>query len=129
MLKKFFSKSIIHTILDEAAKPFETLKGANGQKLNLVRYMQEHVYMYASEAERVVFRATKNLISDIIDLFGKDVRFSNEEGDFITVTAMTNEMSMIHFAKSFAPDVVILSPQRVADKVRMDFEKALKLYN
>ena len=115
-------------ILDEAAKPFETLKGANGQRLNLARYMQEHVYMYASEAERVIFRANKNLISDIIDLFGKDVKFSEEGEEFITVTAMTNEMSIIHFAKSFAPDVVILSPQKVADKVRMDLEKTLKLY-
>ena len=90
--------------------------------------MKEHVYMYASETERVTFRTSKRLISDIIDLFGKDVIFSNDDGDFITVSVMTNEMSMVHFAKSYAPDVVVLSPQKVAEKVRTDLKKSLELY-
>ena len=115
-------------ILDEPAKPFEKLKGANGQRLNLLQYMKEHVYMYASETERVTFRTSKSLISDIIDLFGKDVIFSNDDGDFITVSVITNEMSMVHFAKSYAPDVVVLSPEKVVEKVRTDLKKSLELY-
>lgn len=42
-------------ILDEKAKPFESLKGANGQALNLAQYMREHVYMYSSDSSGLSF--------------------------------------------------------------------------
>ena len=47
---------------------------------------------------KAVFRADKSLISDIIDMFGKDVRFSEETDDEITVTVNVNELAMEQFA-------------------------------
>ena len=98
-------------ILDESAKPFETLRGAKGQRLNLTEYMKEHIYMFSSESVLVKFRITKSMISDVIETFGKDITFSDENIHSVTVTAHTNEMAMEHFAKVYAPDVVILEPQ------------------
>lgn len=93
-------------ILDKPAKPFETLRGAKRQRLNLTEYMKEHIYMFSSETVRVKFCITKPMIRDVIETFGKDIIFSNENIHNVTVTAHTNEMAMEHFAKVYAPDVI-----------------------
>lgn len=115
-------------ILDEPAKPFEHLKWANGRTLNLATYMKEHPYMYSSDNAHVKFRITLPMISDVIDMFGTDVSFSNKDESGVTVSTVTNEMAMEQFAKSFAPDVVILEPKELKEKVKNALEKALEKY-
>lgn len=115
-------------ILDEPVKPFQTLHGANGQRLNLAEYMKEHIYMFSSDSVRVKFHITRPMISDVIDMFGKDVTFSDENDDCVTVTAYTNEMSMEQFAKAFSPDVIVLEPAELADKVRNIMEETVRKY-
>lgn len=87
--------------LDEPAKPFEPALG-EGRRLDLAKYMREHIYMFSSENVKAKFRIVKPMISDVIDMFGKEVRFSDETDDTVTVTATVNEMSMLQFARSFA---------------------------
>lgn len=115
-------------MLDEPAKPFESLSCSNGAQLDLHKYMTEHIYMYSSGNTRVKFRAVKPMISDIIDIFGKNVQFIGETETHVTVSANVNEMAMEQFAKSYAPDVVVLEPKSLADKVRTELEKGLKTY-
>ena len=115
-------------VLDEPVKPFETLRGADGQRLDLAKYMAEHIYMYASDNTRVRFRIVRPMVSDVIDLFGQDVSFSDETQTHVTVTARVNELAMTQFAKSFAPDVIVLEPQRIADAVRRDAERTVEAY-
>ncbi len=115
-------------ILDEPAKPFEKLKWANGQTLNLAEYMKEHPYMYSSRNVRVKFRITLPMISDIIDMFGTDVSFSDKDDSGVTVSTVTNEMAMEQFAKNFAPDVVILQPENLRNKIKNDLERSLEKY-
>lgn len=116
------------TILDERRKPFSKLSGSNGQPLNLSEYMKEHPYMYSSENIRVTFRIIKAMVSDIIDLFGTDLQFSDETEDSVTVSVYTNERSALQFAKSFAPDVRILLPQRLRDSMKQELARALEEY-
>ncbi len=113
-------------LLNEPAKPFEAC--ADGKSLNLSQYMREHVYMFSSENERVKFRIVKPMISDIIDMFGEDVVFSEETEDFVNVTVNVNRMSMLQFAKSFAPDCIVLSPPSLADEVKRDLDRSIKIY-
>lgn len=115
-------------ILDENIKPFEKLRGANGQRLNLKRYMDEHIYMFSSGTVRTEFRVSKAMISDVIDMFGEDVKFSDETAENVTVSAKVNEMAMEQFAKSFAPDVTVLKPESLAEKVKSDLQISLKHY-
>lgn len=113
-------------ILDTPAKPFEKLDGAEKQRLNLIKYMEEHIYMFSSKTVRVKFRITKPMISDVIDMFGNDVRFTDETDSFVTVTVNANEMSMLQFVKSFAPDVVVLEPKQLRDKIKNGLERSSK---
>ena len=126
VVKKYID--IVVNILDEPAKPFEHLKWANGRTLDLATYMKEHPYMYASDNVRAVFRVAKAMVSDVIDLFGTEVTFSDEDDAGVTVTAFTNEMAMEQFALNFAPDVTVLEPQRLREKVKSALEKALEKY-
>jgi len=115
-------------VLDEKAKPFESLRGANSQPLNLKQYMSEHVYMYSSDSTRVKLRIVNPMISDIIDLFGSDVRFSDKDDTHVTVSLKANEMSILQFAQNYAPDVVILEPRELREQMIEVFKKGLDGY-
>ena len=115
-------------MLDEKAKPFEDLKWSHGQKLNLAEYMKKHVYMYSSPDTYVKFRIVKPMISDVIDMFGKDVRFSEETEETVCVSVNVNETSMLQFAKNYAPDVVILEPEGLREQIKIELEKGLEAY-
>ncbi len=115
-------------ILEEKGKPFETLKWSGHQPMNLNEYMKEHVYMYSSENAFVKFRIVKAMISDVIDLFGKGVNFSEETDTHVSVSVHVNERAVEQFAKNYAPDVVILQPKRLRGKLRDDLKKAWEAY-
>ena len=115
-------------ILEEKGKPFETLKWSGHQPMNLNEYMREHVYMYSSENAFVKFRIVKAMISDVIDLFGKGVNFSEETDTHVSVSVHVNERAAEQFAKNYAPDVVILQPKRLRDKLRDDLKKSWEAY-
>ena len=108
-------------ILPEHIKPFNTLKGSDGRPLNLQEYMEKHIYMFSGKTVRALFRITKDCISDVIDVFGKDVRFSEETDTHITVTAYVNDLAMMQFAKSYTPWVEIIKP----DELREDMIELL----
>ena len=116
-------------MLDEPVKPFEKLEGAGNGRLDLARDMAEHVYMYSSENSQVRFRIVKAMVSDIIDMFGMDVRFSDETEDHVTVTAQVNEMAMKQFAKSFAPDVMVLEPKKLREEIKEDIIRSAQAFS
>ena len=115
-------------ILDEKAKPFEKLKWSNGKRLDLAEYMKKHVYMSSSEDSKVAFRIVKPMISDIIDMFGKDVQFYGETEDTVCVKVNVNEAAMIQFAQSYAPDVEILEPAALRKEVKERLKKGYRAY-
>ena len=84
--------------------------------------------MYASGNVRAVFRVPKAMISDVIDLFGTEVTFFDEDDTGVTVNVFTNEMAMEQFAMNYATDVTVLEPQYLREKVKNDLEKALEKY-
>lgn len=115
-------------MIEEAGKPFESLKWSGNQKLNLADYMKEHVYMYSSGNCLVRFRIVKEMISDVIDLFGKEVYFSEETDTYVVVTVRVNERSAEQFAKNYAPDVIILEPERLRDKLKEELKRVWEAY-
>lgn len=116
-------------LLEEPAKPFASLHGADGQHLNLQKYMSEHIYMYAGGSVRARFRIWKPLVSDVLELFGPDVSFSDEEESYVTVAAWVTERAMEQFAKNFGPDVLVLEPKTLVDSVRQSAEELLQAYS
>lgn len=114
-------------ILDEPVRPFETLKWSNGKPLDLAAYMREHPFMYSADSVRVTFRVRRALLSDVLDLFGSEVRLT-EDGDGVIVSTLTDERSMQQFVKNYGPGVVILEPHSLRDRMKRYFEEALQEY-
>ena len=115
-------------LLDEPARPFSTLEGSDGQRLDLAKYMAEHIYMYAGGNTRVKFRVVREMIGDVLDIFGPGVRFCEETERCVCVIADVNERAMLQFAKNYGPDVRILEPARLVDAMREDIECLMKAY-
>lgn len=116
-------------ILDEPLKPFESLKWANGKSFDLAMYMKEHPYMYSSENIRVKMRIVKPMITDMIDIFGKDIAFSDEDETGVNVSVYASETATEQFAKSYAPDVIVLEPQDMANRIKESMERSMRQYN
>lgn len=115
-------------VTDERIRPFKELMNANGQDLNLGEYMREHIYMYSGGETRVRFRIVRRMVTDVVDIFGKDVRFEDVTDEYVTVSATVTEKAMIQFAQNYAPDVVILEPQRMVDEMKDWIKKVKKAY-
>ena len=118
----------IQLLEDQLARPFKELNDAYGKPLDLAKYMQEHIYMFSSSSTGVRFRIVKERISTVVDLFGTKVSFVNETDTHVDVIARVTEDAMFQFAKNYAPDVIILEPKKLVDRLREDAEKVLKAY-
>ena len=114
-------------VLDTPVKPTKQVKGLeNG--LNLPKHMAEHIYMFTGESAPVVFRAKKYLISEIIDWFGKDITFSDETEDEVTVRVTVNMEAMRKWALQYAMHVKVLGPEKMVELVKEDVARAAKMY-
>lgn len=78
--------------------------------------MKEHPYMYASDNIHAKLRMTKPMIGEVINTFGKDVTFSDEDDDGVTVLLTNNAMAIEEFVKRYMPDVVVLKPEKLRNK-------------
>ena len=74
--------------------------------------------MYYGGNCRAVFRVCWALIGDVIDLFGKDVAFSDETEESVTVSVYTNEMSAAHFATELRPGCDGTGTEKAAGKCK-----------
>ena len=115
-------------ITNEPIKPFKKLKWSNKAELNLADYMKKHPYMYSSDDVMVSFRVVLPMIGDVIDMFGTDVRFSDKDETGVTVSTTTNERAMEQFALNFAPDVMVLRPERLRKKIVEKLKNAVEAY-
>ena len=114
-------------VLDTPVKPAKQVKGLeNG--LNLPKHMAEHIYMFTGESVPVTFRAKKYLVSEIIDWFGKDITFSNETEDEVTVRVTVNLEAMRKWALQYAMHVKVLGPEKLVKLVKEDVAKAAEMY-
>lgn len=116
-------------ILDEAAKPFKELKWSNGAYLDLASYMKAHPYMFASDNVHVKLRITRPMIGEVIDTFGKEVRFLDEKEENVTVSFTNNEMAVEEFVKRYIPDVQIIEPVKLREKLNRKCEMLLRSQN
>lgn len=114
--------------LDEKARLFKTLVGSNGMPLNLKSYIEEHIYMYVGDSDRATLRVNKRMISDMVDIFGKEIKFSNETESNVDVVVKANSESVLHIAQRYAPDVVILEPQELRDEIVKRLKRGVEGY-
>lgn len=115
-------------MLETKRKPFSKLRDSDGKRFDLGDYMKNHIYMYSGGDIRVRFKIVRAMVTDVIDIFGKEVRFEEEADTHVTVSAKVTETAMLQFAKSYAPDVIILEPKEMVDQMSDWAKKVKKVY-
>lgn len=115
-------------LLKHPAKKISKVSGAkNG--LNLSEHMAEHIYMFAGNSIHVKLRAKRYLITDIIDWFGKDIRFTNASDDEVDVSLSVNEKAIFYWAMQFGEHIKILEPQSLINSIRTTAQNVANQYN
>ena len=104
-------------------------KAVKRNLMNLIEFGYDVNYSESVRVFRAVFRAEKFILSDIIDMFGKDVKFSDESEKQITVTADVNEQAMEQFAKAYTPYVEIIKPVSLRERMIHNLSAGIKQYN
>lgn len=114
-------------ILETPVKSMKKVKGLeNG--LHLPEHMAEHIYIFSGESIPVVFKAKKYIVGDVLDWFGKDIRFYDETEDEVTVCVTVNEMAMRRWGLQYALHTKIISPVSLAQQIKEDLTMALENY-
>lgn len=98
------------------------------KSFRLGRHMTEHIYMFQNESETVTFRMQKYLLNDVIDAFGKDITFFDEDENEISARVNVNLDAMRKWALQYALHAKVLSPQSLVDEVKGDIKKAYQSY-
>ena len=97
-------------LLDEPITPLKKLEGYE-RGLNLPKHMAEHIYMFAGDSVNVTFHAQKNLIGDIMDWFGRDVRLIDLDSETIRADVSVNESAMFFWAMQYGLGVEVKQPE------------------
>lgn len=114
-------------LLDTPAKPQRKVKGIeNG--LDLPKHLAEHLYMFAGESIPVKFIAKRYIVTDVIDWFGKDIKFSDATDDEVTVTVNVNPIAMKMWALKYSKHIRAIFPQSLVDEIKADIDFAKKNY-
>lgn len=114
-------------LFNTPAKPQRKVKGIeNG--LDLPKHLAEHLYMFAGESTAVKFVAKRNIVTDVIDWFGKDIKFSDATDYEVTVTVKVNPIAMKMWALKCSRHIRVIFPQSLVNEIKADIDFAKKNY-
>ncbi len=84
--------------------------------------------MFAGDSVVVKFITKRYILNDVIDWFGKDIKFSDATDDEVTVTVKVNPIAMKMWALKYSRHIRVISPQTLVDEIKEDIEFAMKNY-
>ena len=116
------------TITGKKATPVTKLKGfANG--VDFKEISSTMPYMYPGEPEQIEFLANAEIVDQIIDWFGKDVRFEATGDDAtVRVRLRATPLAMEHWALQYAGSVRVTAPQSLVESIKKRLQQATKEY-
>ena len=115
-------------MLTEKAKPMKNVPElSNG--LNLPKHMAEHIYMFSGPSKSIKLAATPDMMSDLVDWFGKDFRILEKNENRIVIKLDCNESAMRFWALQYGPYVEILEPVSLRNRIKDDVAAMSKKYN
>lgn len=115
------------TVSDENVRPMYEIKGLE-HGLDLPKHLAEHINMLIGESIHVSFWFDRSILNEIMDTFGNDVLFTEENDSQVRATVYVNEQAMQAWAEQHPVSVQVLSPDSLVENIREDFRKALEIY-
>ena len=114
-------------MLDVKAKDKKLIKGME-HGLDLPRHMAENIYMFGGESVKVTFRAKRWVVGDILDWFGRDVSFTDSDGDEVTAGVRVSEQAMFYWAMQYGEYIEVLEPSGLRTRLKCAVKDMLKKY-
>ena len=87
-----------------------------------------HIYMFADKTEKITFKAKKSIVSEIIDWFGKDVKFSRETEDDVTAEVKVSRMAIKFWAMQYGEHITVTAPKSLVNDIKNALQKAVEKY-
>ncbi len=115
-------------ILDEKVKPMNKVSGFE-KGLNLPKHMAEHIYMFSGESITVKIRTIADMMSELVDWFGRDFRILEKSGDSIIIRVNCNYDAIRYWSLQYGPYVEILEPLSLRERIISDITAMQKKYS
>lgn len=113
-------------IIDEPITPLRTIPGCeNG--IDYRKISGGLPYMFSDNAEIITFYAKPEIVDQIIDWFGYDVEFK-EEDEWILVTVYASPNAMEYWALQYLNYIEIITPAHLRKRIQNDLKIALDKY-
>lgn len=93
---------------------------------HLPDYMNQNLYMYASNIEKIKLKITPSAINDVIDYFGTNYDVISKQKDYLTIQVKCSKDAMRYWALQFGHGVEVLSPKDLRDNIKKDL---LEIYS
>ena len=85
---------------------------------DVAKYLAEHPYMYSGEKAEITLTINSRCAGKLIDAFGFQFNVLKEENGKATISLQAGFTDMFEWAKRFAEDVEVISPQSLRDSLR-----------
>lgn len=114
-------------ILDEVIKDVSCIPELkNG--LNLPKHMAEHIYLFGGESSNIKMAVNKNILTELVDWFGKDFHVVEQDSDQVIIRVKCNEGAMRYWALQYGPYVEVLEPISLRERIKDDINGMSRKY-
>lgn len=96
--------------------------------MRLSEYLSEHPNLWSGKPIYVTLQCNQNMLNDVIDSFGTNVRIVPLSNDQITVHVRASEQAMFYWAIQFAESVEVVSPESLRLRIKNTLKEALNKY-
>ena len=85
-------------------------------------------YMYTDKPQVVEFIASRNIVDQIVDWFGTDVKFYDVDDEKVSVTVKSSVNAMEYWAMQYLNYVEVVKPVALRDKIKENLTNAAIKY-
>ena len=90
-------------------------------------YARNKIYMFNGDEERIAIRCKMNILDDVIETFGNDIRLIADKDGFVAHVKSARE-GMVYFALQYAKYLEVLEPEDLRKEIADVLKQALKNY-
>ena len=114
-------------MLQDKVKPMKQVEGLE-HGLDLPKHMAEHIYMFSGPSIPVKFLTTSDMVSELDDWFGRDMKILEENDGTILVRVICNRTAIKFWALQYGPYVEVVEPADLREELRDDIKEMAKKY-
>lgn len=115
------------TITDKPITPITEIDGYK-DGINYKELSTALPYMFSDKPVWVEFIADEDLVDQIIDWFGKDIRIDKYGDKQVKITVKVSPSAMEHWALQYAGYITVTSPQSLVESIKTRLQTAVENY-